>query len=117
MLMYKANSTGGIYDLVAFDSMGAGSIVPFNCSNTVLNPSNLINGLTLSNASDTDSRQNWVRAGKLANQCLNVEKDLGKHIGTTAVAQDLMRVVDALREDGLLRYWGTPRCSMLRYNC
>lgn len=104
MLMYKANSTGGIYDLVAFDSMGAGSIVPFNCSNTVLNPSNLINGLTLSNASDTDSRQNWVRAGKLANQCLSVEKDIGEHIGTTAAVKDLMGIVDALHGDELLRY-------------
>jgi hypothetical protein len=61
---------------------------------------------TLGNASDTALGQNLASAEVTAAQCLNTTADIGGLVGTAFVARDMARVVDALGEDGLLRYWG-----------
>jgi hypothetical protein len=53
----------------------------------------------------------WANAGVLSNICYNKTKDTAALIGTAFVARDLMQVVDALQEDGLLRYWGNKMWS------
>jgi len=41
-----------------------------------------------------------------ANQCFYNAGTTGALISTAFVARDMMQIVDALGEDGLLRYWG-----------
>lgn len=50
----------------------------------------------------------WGRASAVAAQCAKQStgnKD-AEFLGTVALVRDTMQVVDALAEDGLLRYWG-----------
>ncbi|MBE3048828.1 hypothetical protein IMZ48_41290 [Candidatus Bathyarchaeota archaeon] len=47
----------------------------------------------------------WNRTGVIAKACKETMEG-GELVGTAFVARDLMQVVDALDEDGLLRYWG-----------
>ncbi|KAG7106703.1 putative hydrolase like protein [Verticillium longisporum] len=50
----------------------------------------------------------WGRAGAVAAQCAKHSTG-NKHaelLGTVALVRDTMQVVDALAEDGLLRFWG-----------
>jgi len=44
--------------------------------------------------------------GSIANRCYDKKKDIGEFLGSSSVARDMIRIVDALGEDGLLRYWG-----------
>jgi hypothetical protein len=49
--------------------------------------------------------------GWLVEYCKNSEqaKEVGELIGTGFTARDMMQIVDALDEDGMLRFWG--ECS------
>lgn len=47
----------------------------------------------------------WSVAKTLAGRCFDNAREDGELMGTAFVARDLMRVVDAFDEDGLLRYW------------
>ncbi|KAM7195852.1 TAP-like domain containing protein [Rhypophila sp. PSN 637] len=40
-------------------------------------------------------------------------RSIGEYVGTTFVARDMTQIVDALGEDGLLRYWGISYGSIL----
>ena len=42
----------------------------------------------------------------MGNICGEKMKDIGGLVGTSFVARDMMQIVDALEEDGKLRYWG-----------
>ncbi|KAM7218623.1 TAP-like domain containing protein [Rhypophila decipiens] len=43
----------------------------------------------------------------------NRDSSIGEYVGTTFVARDMIQIVDALGEDGLLRYWGISYGSIL----
>jgi pimeloyl-ACP methyl ester carboxylesterase len=58
------------------------------------------------NQSDTALGTTWARATLDSKLCLRNESDIGDLIGTAYVARDLISVVDALEEDGMLRFWG-----------
>lgn len=59
-----------------------------------------------SNASDAALGTQWAASQLLAESCLANAADVGTLVGTAFVARDMMRIVDALGEDGMLRYWG-----------
>lgn len=48
----------------------------------------------------------------LAARCYETAGDIGELIGTGFVARDMMQIVDALGEDGLLRYYGTLKSAL-----
>lgn len=58
------------------------------------------------NASDVVVGDTWAKSVLYANTCAAVQNKTGNLIGTAFVARDMMQIVDALQEDGLLRYWG-----------
>lgn len=60
----------------------------------------------LADASDVAPGQLWATASVLSTICHEKTQEVAELIGTAYVARDLMQVVDALGEDGLLRYWG-----------
>jgi hypothetical protein len=61
---------------------------------------------TVGNASDVATGEQWARASLFTQTCAVSQNETGRYIGTAFVARDHMRVVDALGEDGMLRYWG-----------
>lgn len=60
----------------------------------------------LSDATDVALGDIWAYSGVIANACGERLKDLGGLVGTAFAVRDMMQVVDALDEDGLLRFWG-----------
>ncbi|CAG8954495.1 hypothetical protein HYFRA_00004408 [Hymenoscyphus fraxineus] len=98
--------TGGYYDVLAFDPRGTGKTLPFSCVSSELEAVSLFSDLTLGNSSDTALGRLWAKGEIFSNTCLQKANETGSLIGTAFVARDLISVVDALGEDGLLRYWG-----------
>jgi hypothetical protein len=66
----------------------------------------LLNEWILGNSTDVALGRLWARGEINANICFKKANETGRLIGTAFVARDLISVVDALDEDGLLRYWG-----------
>lgn len=101
------NLTGASYDLIAFDPRGNGKTIPFLCGSTDLEAQDFLNGLAQTpNASDTQRGRSWARAQVDAERCVAQNNETASLIGTAFGARDLISVVDALGEDGMLRYWG-----------
>ncbi|KAK4892594.1 hypothetical protein LTR27_008870 [Elasticomyces elasticus] len=99
--------TGGVYDLITFEPRGLGVTIPYSCyhSDAERQAAAAATPLAL-NSSDTAVGAIWAASGALAELCYENAGDVGRFVGTSFVARDIMQVVDALGEDGLLRYYG-----------
>lgn len=99
--------TGGEYDIVTFDPRGTGETLPFSCYNTT---AERIAGRSLSpsvwTASDTALGYIWGAKQIQGARCLLEEPENGELIGTAFVARDIIKVVAALEEDGMVRFLG-----------
>ncbi|KAI1409287.1 TAP-like protein-domain-containing protein [Hypoxylon sp. FL1857] len=98
--------TGGYHDLVSWDPRGTRNTLLFDCW-----PGNLSSyydtlGGTLAGAADTAKGRLWAEGQIQANKCYDQLKDTGDLVGMAFAARDMMSIVDALGEDGMLRYWG-----------
>lgn len=105
--------TGGYHDLIVFAPRGTANTIPFSCYNTSIERSIAQLGIVAGNASDVALGQIWANTQVIADTCYAMQKETGGLIGTAFVARDMMCIVDALREDGMLRYWGEYRFSCL----
>jgi hypothetical protein len=85
---------------------GTGNTLPFSCTDNDDELSSMLNDMILGNSSDVALGRLWTRGGMNAELCFQKQNATGSLIGTAFVARDLMGVVDALGEDGMLRYWG-----------
>lgn len=88
---------------------GTGKTIPLSCykTETERREASLRNPNVNGNASDTTVGRLWATGNILADDCYANGKDVGDLIGFAFTARDYMRVVDALEEDGLLRYYGS----------
>ncbi|KXT15525.1 hypothetical protein AC579_3401 [Pseudocercospora musae] len=101
------NLTGGQYNIVGFDPRGTGHTLPFSCAANELEAQTMLQRFTQGgNASDTALGTTWAGADLAAAMCKRNGNNTGSRIGTAFTARDLISVVDALGEDGMLRYWG-----------
>lgn len=65
-------------------------------------------------SSDVTAGQLWANMEMFTSYCNDtVEGDEGELIGTAFVARDMMEIVEALDEDGMLRYWGLSYGTVL----
>lgn len=110
ILIIHGSLTGGQHDLVIFDTRGTVDTVPFSCYDDQIEVFKSFLGMAPANESDTSVGRLWARAAADADACLEHSAKNGSVITTAFVARDLMSVVDALEEDGLLRYWGEYFC-------
>lgn len=107
-----AANIGQQWNLVTWDPRGTGKTLPFDCSgNLTTGPAQTAHkrqesGLASGNLTEYFLNYGWESAGAQADQCLAAMNDTGRYIGTASTARDMMRIVDALSEDGLLRYYG-----------
>ncbi|KAL6249061.1 hypothetical protein RBB50_004124 [Rhinocladiella similis] len=111
---HQANM-GGQFDLVSFDPRGTGNTLPFNC--TPLDNSTLTrratDSLAHSNLTEQFLKGGWDNAVQRAEVCYATNNKTGQFLGTTSVARDMLQIVDALGEDGMLRYYGLSYGSAL----
>jgi pimeloyl-ACP methyl ester carboxylesterase len=109
------HNIGGQYHIVSWDPRGTGNTIPFNCSASGQQSLSRreANHLASANATDYFLNGGWETAVTLADACYETQNDTGQFLGTTSVAHDMLEIVDALGEDGLLRYYGWSYGSVL----
>lgn len=99
--------TGRQFDLIAFDPRGtSGSRIPMRCIQSETDAWNYALNTGPSNSSDVALANLWARGAITADICYRNQKKIGSLISSAFVARDMIRIVDALGEDGLLRYYG-----------
>ncbi|KAK4552957.1 hypothetical protein LTR86_009881 [Recurvomyces mirabilis] len=114
VLAEKAHSViGPQWNLISWDPRGTGFTIPFQCDVSELgstaSPSNSkrsLGELVSINTTEAFLNGGWDYAGQTANLCYAQANKTGSLIGTAFVARDMMEIVEALGEDGLLRYYG-----------
>lgn len=57
-------------------------------------------------SSDAATGRLWAESSIIADACYSKLNETGSLVGMSFVARDMMQIVDALDEDGMLRYWG-----------
>lgn len=91
---------------------GTGKTIPFVCTDDAFTIGQVLTeGSRSTLESDTTERRAWERGRVDANICQRSGNgnETGEYVGTAFVARDIMRVAEALGEDGMLRYWGETR--------
>lgn len=102
---------GGEFDIISWDPRGTGLTLTYDCFKNATQRAALndITPVTSNYSADglADIETVWKLKGELAAECAVNAKDVGTLVGTAFTARDMMKIVDALGEDGLLRYWGS----------
>ncbi|KAF2972961.1 hypothetical protein GQX73_g478 [Xylaria multiplex] len=100
--------TGGEHDLIGWDPRGTANTLTFSCfaNNTDRIP--VISPFNLGNASNIERGVAWAAGKNYADACAEYPEaqKKGPLISSAFTARDAMQIVDAVEEDGLLRYWG-----------
>lgn len=103
---------GQQWDLISWDPRGTGYTLPFQCNLTEFAPATVPNTkrdtdtLVSTNLTEAFLNFGWDLAGGVADSCYEQSNATGSLIGTAFTARDMIEIVDALGEDGLLRYYG-----------
>lgn len=101
---------GEQWNLLSWDPRGTGRTIPFIC-NLPASPLSAITkrddpGIVKTNLTAGFVNGGWDYVGLVAETCYQQANQTGQLISSAFVARDMMRIVDALGEDGLLRYYG-----------
>jgi pimeloyl-ACP methyl ester carboxylesterase len=106
---------GAQWNLISWDPRGTGYTIPFNCSlaaflgESIVPPSKSkrdVGNLVSANLTEVFLNGGWEAAGQYADFCAERSNETATLIGTAFVARDMIEIVNALEEDGLLRYYG-----------
>ncbi|KAF9885201.1 hypothetical protein FE257_000652 [Aspergillus nanangensis] len=111
---------GGHYNVIGFDARGTGRTMPFACEvdNVETKPKHVNRRDNTTFLAQPDGYEllrtkAWHDAGVFADACYEQNKDIGKFLSTPFVARDMLKIVDALGEDGQLRFWGRSYSTVL----
>ncbi|KAI6382967.1 hypothetical protein MCOR25_000474 [Pyricularia grisea] len=112
-------ATGGQHDLISFNPRGTGKTLPVICFDEQ-DPQDALKRLAIEerlshtgNSSDVAQGRIWATSLQISEACAKKNADNGRFLGTAFVARDIIQIVDALEEDGLLRYWGMSYGTLL----
>lgn len=101
---------GGQFDLIAWDYRGTGKTLPFNCGLADAleseSPQRRDAVLPSTNLTELFLNAGWEMTVDTAETCYATNSEIGRYIGTSSSAYDMVAIIDALGEDGLLRYYG-----------
>ncbi|KAF1817389.1 alpha/beta-hydrolase [Eremomyces bilateralis CBS 781.70] len=100
--------TGGEHDLISWDPRGTGETLAYNCYPNATDRAATVRWHhgQFANASEAALGRTWAEGKILADDCAETLKDIGSLVGTAFTVRDMFQIVDALGEDGKLRYWG-----------
>lgn len=101
---------GPQWNLVSWDPRGTGYTLPFTCDLDAMTAAPArkrdIGTLVSTNVTEVFLNVGWDYAGQTADYCAEQANETGTLIGTAFTARDMIEIVDALDEDGLLRFYG-----------
>ncbi|KAK2765070.1 hypothetical protein FQN54_008769 [Arachnomyces sp. PD_36] len=97
---------GGQFNLIGFDPRGTGKTIPFNCNATDAPWDIARRDIVAARNMTEDLFFIWDAMEDASDSCAETMADIGDYLGTPFVARDMIEIVDALGEDGLLHYWG-----------
>ncbi|GAM86955.1 hypothetical protein ANO11243_049760 [Dothideomycetidae sp. 11243] len=98
---------GGEFDILAWDPRGTGNTLTYSCYDSQQERAAALEKTPeASDATNTSLIEVWDASGAVAEACASKAAAFGELVGTAFTARDMMQIVDALNEDGLLRYWG-----------
>lgn len=103
--------TGGQFDLVSWDPRGTGQTLRFQCFEP--EEQGLIYAQGNPYSSEAEAGRIWAESTILAESCGATLNHTGDLVGMAFAARDMMQIVDALGEDGMLRYWGISGGTIL----
>ncbi len=83
---------------------GVANTIPQKCFLTNQDMTEFIQAQTWYDQNSTTLERMWDRAKVDVEKCYEAHNKTQPFIGTASVARDLMSVVDALEEDGMLAY-------------
>ena len=93
---------------------GTGKTIPFDCKfGQNGHQRRDVAALWSGNLTEYFLDNGWSQAKDYADTCYKAQNTTGRFIGTAFVARDMVEIIDALGEDGLLRYWGLSYGSQL----
>ncbi|KAE8352399.1 TAP-like protein-domain-containing protein [Aspergillus coremiiformis] len=103
--------TGGHYDLIAHDPRGTASTLTASCFANQTQRATAVLQTRLSDfptpADEMALGKQWAGSVLMGDTCSHSQlKDHGRFMSTAFTARDLMQIVDAVSDDGMLRYWG-----------
>ncbi|KAJ3549577.1 hypothetical protein NM208_g435 [Fusarium decemcellulare] len=121
ILLLGGRALGGHFNFISFDPRGTGSTIPFVCDtgNDTESTGELSTRDTGNNTVVGQdpwkllSSRAWRDGGAYVDSCAPAINKVGRYLGTAAVARDMLRIVEALGEDGKLRFWGTSYGTIL----
>lgn len=107
---------GSSHDIITWDPRGTGVTIPYTCfsstaTGTASRQDYNAGYVTSANASDVAIGAAWAVGGTLADACAETMADNGSLVGTAFTVRDMMQIVDALGEDGMLRFYGMLQFS------
>ncbi|KAI0448588.1 TAP-like protein-domain-containing protein [Xylaria acuta] len=107
-MLQGVHVTGGEHDLIGWDPRGTADTLTFSCFANTTGRAQINSQFTFGNASDVARGQLWAAGKNYADACAGYPEaqERAPLIGTSFTARDAMQIVDAVEEDGLLRYWG-----------
>ncbi|KIW09910.1 hypothetical protein PV08_11686 [Exophiala spinifera] len=101
---------GPQWNLLSWDPRGTGYTIPFVCDLEAMTAAPArkrdVDTLVSTNTTEVFLNVGWDYAGQTADYCAEQANDTGTLIGTAFTARDMIEIVDALDEDGLLRFYG-----------
>lgn len=95
---------------------GTGKTIPFNCKigeDPDMEARSVNPILVETNLTEYLYNGGWEESKSYAESCYDSMKETGEYISTAFVVRDMVNILDALGEDGLLRYWGTSYGTQL----
>ena len=108
---------GEQYDIVTWDPRGTAHTLPFLCNisglgTSLSSPSIRKRDISLAHPDwvnimlGQSPSNGWNYATLVADTCAQDNAEFGQYISSVSTAKDVISIVDALGEGGLLRYWG-----------
>ncbi|EWG49334.1 hypothetical protein FVEG_08897 [Fusarium verticillioides 7600] len=106
---------GGHHNIISFDPRGVGRTIPFACGK---NASAELTRRSLEPLPQADlweyvKNEGWQTMQAIAESCYETQREHGRFLSTAFTARDMMKIVDALGEDGKLRFWGISYGTIL----